>query len=39
MITGSLLLIIVLDQAANAKKHPGLKVIRENFEEFQVWSN
>lgn len=23
-------------QAANAKKHPGLKVLRENFEEFQV---
>ena len=23
-------------QAANARKHPGLKVVRENFEEFQV---
>ena len=23
-------------QAANARKHPGLKVLRENFEEFQV---
>ena len=23
-------------QAANARKHQGLKVVRENFEEFQV---
>ena len=22
--------------AANVKKHPGLKVVRENFDEFQV---
>ena len=32
-------LTIVFNQAANAKKHPGLKVVRENFEEFQVRSN
>ena len=30
---------MVFDQAANAKKHPGLKVVRENFEEFQVGLN